>query len=361
MLFCENYQLCDHKTFGDAFIGANTSEGFSGLIDVLADEERLKRVYVIKGAAGTGKSTLLKNIYAASVNKNINAVRYACSSDPHSLDMVVLNSEVAVLDGTAPHSYDMKYPGAASSIVDLSVFWDVRYLEKHKKEIVELSKIKRSCYKNAYAKLHLMYMLFSDRLKIISSAVDHIKLENYVTKLIGDISVGEKKGALTTEYHRCISTSGRFRLDTLESKAERVVKIKDHYGSAYIMTHSIAEALKENGIRYIRSADPLNRTIISEIYLPESKTLITIEDKEDACKYVNMKRFIRTEELHSIKGEMRLSEKCSEAVDGEVLKYLKLAGEFHRKLEDIYAMAMDFKGLGEYTGSLACEILNNIN
>ncbi len=361
MLFYEKYQLCDYGSFGDAFIGANTSDGFSGMVDTLIDEGTMKRVYVIKGAAGTGKSTLLKWIYDFSVKNNVNAVRYACSSDPHSLDMVILNSEIAILDGTAPHSYDMKYPGTASSIVDLSAFWDIKYLEKHKNEIVDLTQSKRICYSVAYSKLRLMYMLFTERMKSISNAVDNLKLERFVSKLIGDISAREDSGAFDCEYHRCISTSGRFRLDTLEQKADRIIKIKDHYGSAYIMTRRIAEALRQNGKRHILSVDPLNGSIISEIYLPKGKTLITIEEHENAYKYVNMKRFIRSEELHSLKGEIRLSKKCSDTIDEEVLKYLKDAGDLHRKLEAIYRDAMDFDRLDVYNESLCNEILSCLN
>ena len=360
MLFYENYELCDHGTLGEAFIGANTSDGFCGMLDTLIDESKMKRVYVIKGAAGTGKSTLLKRIYGTAINEGVNAVRYACSSDPHSLDLVVLNSEIAILDGTAPHSYDMQYPGTASSIVDLSVFWDIKYLEKHKDEIVDLTQKKKSCYANAYSNLRVMYMLFSERMKRINGIVDSVKLEKYVLKLVRDLTGGEERGSFTCEYHRCISTSGRFRLDTLEKKADRIIKIIDHYGSAYIMTRMIADRLSQNDTRHIRSVDPLYGTMISEIYLPKEKTLVTIEDRENAYKYVNMKRFINSEDLHGLKGEMRLSKKCSDTIDGEVLRYLNDAGDYHRKLEIIYREAMDFAGLNEYNERLCNELLGNL-
>ena len=136
------------------------------MLDNLVNEESMNRVYVIKGAAGTGKSTILKKLCALANESNINAERYACSSDPNSLDLVVINSEVAVLDGTSPHSYDMIYPGAASSLIDLSVFWDSMKLREYKEDIVKLTKQKKASYNEAYVKLKILDMLFSERMKL---------------------------------------------------------------------------------------------------------------------------------------------------------------------------------------------------
>ena len=267
MLFTEKYELCDHIKLGDAFIGANTSEGFHGMFDSLIDEESMKRVYIIKGAAGTGKSTLLKQLYNSSKIQGIEAKRFCCSSDPYSLDLVVLASKIAILDGTAPHTYDMMYPGAASSIIDLSRFWNYCKLENCKFDIITLTKQKIEFYKEAYSKLRILNMLFAERMRIIKSSIDNYKLDKFINKCLKDIST-VNKGDATREYHRCISTAGRLRLDTLESKAEHIFKINDFYGSAYVFTERLCEKLKEVGIKHIQSTDPMNLSIIGDIFLP---------------------------------------------------------------------------------------------
>ncbi len=361
MIFTENYQKCDSEKFGEAFVGANSSEGFVGMFDSLVSEEKMKRVYIIKGAAGTGKSTLLRRIHNVAIEKNINSVRYACSSDPYSLDLITLNDEIAILDGTAPHVYDMKYPGAASSLIDLSDYWNCKKLEKFRSDIIELTKLKTKYYKEAYAKLNILYMLYSERTNLIGNTIDSQKLDKYLAKLVKEFAARNENGNVTTMYHRCISTAGRFRLDTLEKVAEQTVKINDVFGSAYIFTERLAHYLKVSGISHTLSVDPLNSSIISDIFLPSEKVLITAQDVELADRYVNMKRFVSHEKLSIFKGEIRLSKKCAETIDEEVLKYLRSAGKAHADLEKIYADCMDFDALGEYSHRLCNEIIESVS
>lgn len=361
MIFTEKYHLCDHSVIGDAFIGANSASGFVGALDKLVNEESMNRVYVIKGAAGTGKSTLLKKLCALANESNINAERYACSSDPNSLDLVVINSEVAVLDGTAPHTYDMHLPGAASSLIDLSVFWDSLKLREYKEDIVKLTKQKKASYNEVYAKLKILDMLFSERMKLIKQSINTDKLEKYVNKLIKDVGLFKCSGNGVIQYHRCISTQGRLRLDTLQHKAKYILKIEDYYGSGYVITEMLAEQLRKNSICHIASVDPLNSSIISDVYLPSEKVLITVEDVINADKVINMKRFVLNDALSDVKGEIRLSVKCAEAIDAEMLKHLSNAGKAHRELELIYSACMDFEGLGKFTNDLCCDIIRSIS
>lgn len=59
--------------------------------------------YILKGGPGCGKSTLMRQIAEVFCDREP-VERYFCSSDPHSLDAVVLTkSKVAIVDGTAPH------------------------------------------------------------------------------------------------------------------------------------------------------------------------------------------------------------------------------------------------------------------
>ena len=46
----------------DTFTAANTEKGFCSYFDELIHDEKLKRVYLIKGGPGCGKSTLMKKI-----------------------------------------------------------------------------------------------------------------------------------------------------------------------------------------------------------------------------------------------------------------------------------------------------------
>lgn len=62
------------------------------------------RVFIIKGGPGSGKSTLMKRIADEADRRGEYCERILCSSDPGSLDGVILPGlRRAIYDGTAPH------------------------------------------------------------------------------------------------------------------------------------------------------------------------------------------------------------------------------------------------------------------
>lgn len=99
--------LGDKQGSGDGinrngFFGASTPEKPINYINNLTDD--LKKRYFIKGRPGTGKSTFLKKLRTAALERGFDTETYYCSFDPQSLDMVVIRElSVCVFDSTAPH------------------------------------------------------------------------------------------------------------------------------------------------------------------------------------------------------------------------------------------------------------------
>ena len=82
--------------------------------------DKLEKVYIIKGGPGTGKSHLIKSLAAAAKEKNYDIEYFHCSADVNSLDGIIINDiKTAIIDGTAPHVTDPKYPGAVDIIVNV--------------------------------------------------------------------------------------------------------------------------------------------------------------------------------------------------------------------------------------------------
>ncbi|SER96046.1 hypothetical protein [Salipaludibacillus aurantiacus] len=86
------------------FFGASTPRGVVDYIpDLTAD---VKKRYLIKGRAGTGKSTLLKKVARFSDEAGFDVEMYHCGFDPHSIDMVIIRElGVCLFDSTDPHEY----------------------------------------------------------------------------------------------------------------------------------------------------------------------------------------------------------------------------------------------------------------
>lgn len=85
------------------YLGAATPLGSRDFVPNITDG--VKR-YFVKGRPGTGKSTMLKKIVNAAVNKGYDVEVYHCGFDPNSLDMVISRElNFAIFDSTAPHEY----------------------------------------------------------------------------------------------------------------------------------------------------------------------------------------------------------------------------------------------------------------
>ncbi len=105
-------------TIRHMFPGNNTSRGFFSYYDYILLQEKAKKIYIIKGGPGVGKSTFIRQSAEDLADEGYDVEFMHCSSDPESLDgMVVPALSVAMIDGTAPHVVDPKNPGAVDETI----------------------------------------------------------------------------------------------------------------------------------------------------------------------------------------------------------------------------------------------------
>ena len=86
------------------FLGANSPTGFYSLYDQLIDPAVAEDIFILKGGAGCGKSSLMRRVGKAMEDKGLPVEYIQCSGDPDSLDAIVIPAlKTAIVDGTAPH------------------------------------------------------------------------------------------------------------------------------------------------------------------------------------------------------------------------------------------------------------------
>ena len=86
------------------FPGGNSSRGFFSYYSYILPQEEARRIFIIKGGPGVGKSTFMKKAGQELVERGYDVEFMHCSSDNNSLDgMVVPKLGIAMIDGTAPH------------------------------------------------------------------------------------------------------------------------------------------------------------------------------------------------------------------------------------------------------------------
>ena len=89
------------------FPGGNTTKGFYSYYNEILKYKELNEIYTIKGGPGVGKSTLMKSVGKKFEQKGFSINYYHCSSDPDSLDAVLIKEKgILFVDGTAPHIID---------------------------------------------------------------------------------------------------------------------------------------------------------------------------------------------------------------------------------------------------------------
>src|SRR5690606_6392587 len=202
------------------FPGGNTSEGFFSYYDHIIGPEA-RRVFVLKGGPGAGKSTFLHRIAADMVARGFGVDLYHCAADPASLDAVTIPAlGVALIDGTAPHVVDPRYPGCGDEIVDLGPYGDSARLEHQRPAIVALTAQAAPAFQRAYRLLAAARHVQDDWEAANTRALDPGWANRQVARVIAaatqDRPVAARPGRVRRLFASAITPDGpRHHLDTL--------------------------------------------------------------------------------------------------------------------------------------------------
>ncbi|MBE6563635.1 MAG: hypothetical protein E7660_07885 [Ruminococcaceae bacterium] len=328
------------------YIGANSEKGFVLTPGGVFEEENFDRVFILKGGPGTGKSTFMKKAAEDAESSDCHVTRYYCSSDPDSLDAVIIEKnekKTLIIDGTHPHIREMKYPGAVSEIINLSIMWDTEKLTAEKEKITELSAKKTACFETAYKYLKAAAELARAQSAISRKVCDTDKLRAAVIRFIAPYK--KQKGKTSSVYTEAFSMKGTACTDTFFQSAEKIYYLTDVMGISEIYLEILSDELEKEGIAHTKIVCPVNTGKISGVYMDGAKLFITHENykgETKAGKRVNMKRFVISESS-SFKGRYRFGEKCISALQEGAAESLASAEEYHFELESIYVSAMNFK------------------
>ena len=75
-----------------SFMGANSPIGFCSFFEEIYNPYKNHHPYIIKGGPGTGKSTVMKKVARKAEEKGYDTELIYCSSDPSSLDGIIVKN-----------------------------------------------------------------------------------------------------------------------------------------------------------------------------------------------------------------------------------------------------------------------------
>ena len=337
------------------FAAANSGRGFVSFYHEIFGDKSIERRYLIKGGPGTGKSTFMKMLAQRARENGLCAEYYRCSSDPSSLDAVIIGGRVAVIDATSPHCVEAELAGARDEIINLGEFWNSEGLGERLDEIRQLGEEKSKCYAKAYRFLSAAMQVDEVRRSIALEYADKEKMRRVAARFACRLKSGNGF-KIKTRLCNAIGMTGNARLDSYEKMAQTTCVIRDCYtlGSLFLAMLVDEARKKENCITV--SYCPLNPEYPDAIFFEESGISVVLLGQDDGVGdiYINMKRFV---EKGMPKQEYRESSRLFDALVLSAQSSLREAGEAHFALEKIYKDYMDFSSESKFLESFSANLI----
>lgn len=339
------------------FAAANSFDGFKSYFDKVFDPAKYKRIYILKGGPGTGKSSLMKKVMhelACDVDY-VEAIH--CSSDPNSLDGLILqngDAKIAIIDGTAPHQIDPELPGCVDVIINLGDFWDEMKITERTEDIKRLTKAKNEAYSNAYSFLKLA----GSATNLVDDIINNAYFSNHKIPHTHSCIT-----APTTHLVSSFNRGGCSHIEELNEEIKKVNKIVGIYGSEYIYMSELLWDFEAKNIPIItypcvfddRKIEYIFDTATGEAYMTANLCDTDSDSVIDASKQLN------SDVISENRTRLEYLWQQREGYIWQAADELKKASENHFALEGIYSSSMDFDSLNGFIDELCKKIKKTLD
>ena len=357
-----------YSTSVSFFMGANTPAGFHSLFDGLYDAGDGWRAYVIKGGPGTGKSTLMKKIAAEADARGFYCERIHCSSDPGSLDAVILPGlKIAVADGTPPHVIEPRYPGVCERIVDLGAYRDDVLLRENAAEIIAKTDLNSAEHRKCVGFLSAAKSVSDDANRFVCASLRLDKLKKFAAKLAQNSfgAVSDRPGRENRRFLSALTPEGGVIFgESFNALCEKHTVLEDEHGiAASLLLNILKDAALERGHDCIVCLCPFDPLRIEHLLIPSlsagyftSNAWHTYGGVPDVA--VDCARFSDPDVLKRHKNRIAFDRRAAQEMLDEAVGKLSNAKKIHDGLEQFYVSAMDFDRLNEAGERLIEEIFS---
>ena len=346
------------------FAASNSAEGFRNYYGEIFTDERVDRLYIIKGGPGTGKSHFMRAVARCAKGRGYDTVEFYCSSDASSLDGLLLIREgaptVGLLDGTAPHVREPAIPGARDEMVNLGDFWDPQRLTDQRDAIAALGRSKAAAYARAYACLRGAGEMDALAESLVSSCIHRDRVAALATRILRGQPDGQGFEAIPA-LRRALSMSGKHTLRSFEAAASSLILPEEYYGLGFSLTAALMEVSRARGLRVYVSYDPLCPRRVDGLLYPDTGLCVllgdTVPPEGIPTRALPLRRYGDADALRAVRGELRRTLALREELTDAALRHLSQASEAHFELEKIYSAAMDFRAKETFTERFCRRVL----
>jgi len=351
------------------FSGGNTSKGFFSRFDQIISHRDARRIFVLKGGPGTGKSTFMKNISEIMTDQGYDTEHMHCSSDSRSLDAVVIPKlKVALVDGTAPHVIDPKVPGAVDEIINLGEFWSSPALVEKRDEIMKIGNEISSFFQRAYRYLKAACYIYEDSSVLYGSAMDTAGLNSIAREFTGmlfdEFPPAGRPGRQRSLFASAITPDGPVSYVDDLMTLDNIYVFEGFPGSGTdLVLERIKTAAVERGFDvevFYCGFDPEKP---EHLIIPELNTAFSTSSKyhpTDACaiRKVDFREYLDERAISKLSKELSFNEHEFDRLLDRAVEMLSNAKKLHDELEAFYIPHLDFDGIRKKHNETAERILD---
>lgn len=350
------------------YAGGNTARGFHSFFE--SNLQNLDRLFILKGAPGTGKSSLMKTIGEKYENEGYNLEYIHCSFDNDSIDGVIISDlGVGIVNGTYPHVIEPKVPGAIEEYVNLGSAWDSQELAEHKDQIQQTTSAIHKLFQKAYRSFNEALKIHDEWEKIYITNMDFSKANKITEELIVACFGEMKLNKNSNVRHRYLgAATPKGSVDFIQNLTEDLTKryfIKGRPGSGKsTMLKKLAANAQEKGFDveiYHCGFDPnsLDMVVFRELgiavfdstspheYFPDRENDEIVDIYERAITP-------KTDEKYAVEIQ-EISERYKVKIL-EAREFLVQAKALHDDLEKFYTSSMDFHKVEQIKAGIVLEI-----
>ena len=354
----------------NVFPGGNTSEGFYSYYRHLL-EKGTRRIFVIKGGPGVGKSTLMKKVANRLIDLGYDLELHHCSSDNHSLDgIVVLDAGIVMVDGTAPHIVDPKYPGGVDEIINLGEYWDTEAMELYREKIIASTNEVSRLFARAYGFLNGARAIAENISAIHSHCMDFSPV-NRVTLILGTLLTNtylpegcEKIGSERHLFSNAYTPEGHIDFtDSILQDVEKVYYLEGVMGTGKsTLMRKLANRAKEKGMDVEIYHTPLIPAKIGSVIIKDINVAITSSPhyQHNNNEIINLNQYMDKGLLAGYKDDIQKDSELLESLINLGILNIKKAKEEHDVLEQYYVPNMNFAAAEEKYEQIISKIFDMI-
>lgn len=345
------------------FPGGNTSIGSYPLFEYIIPEN-VNKIFCLKGGPGVGKSSMMKKISKEFIEKGYDVELFYCTSDPSSLDGIVIKDLGAVfLDGTAPHIVDPKNPGAIDEIINLGEYWNLKGIEQNREEIVACNKDISNSFKRAYKFLSAAEPIYRDIEEKYSDCMDFGKVNlltsNLIEEIFKDIKSSDVYKPIRHLFGTAITPIGHIDYaDSMLVNAKKVYYLSGEIGTGKTtLLKKVSEKAVEKGMSVEVYHYPLIPEKIETVLIKDLGIAITTSSIFKDEETIDLNKFVDEIKLSPYKEEVKFDKKLLDELINYAILNLKRAKSKHDIIESYYVPNMRFDDIDKLKDELISRIL----